>query len=399
MAAVASLLLVALVGLAPLAAGSDARWAFIGRFAGEGVGMAADSARHARDWQQLAGTAVTVVETVGAGAGDADLKRTRRIARDGEVPCEQSSRVGASETEASFAGFLDWGLALAGDRPCLLALMGHGTGPVWGGAPRGDGWRLWSPCSGHHPGLSAASLAATLRHSLAKAGRNRVQVLVLETCFGASLEVLAELRACAEIIIAAPGEVVSPGIHWRLPRLGEAVRPDALAADLLRGQLSEPGDGPIWSLTACTTTQIGAVTTALMGACSAASREMQTFRAAAGRAEAASALGERLPGCCDLADLAAGLEAYAQGSELGQAADVLASGVRRMVVGRVVLGGRQDARAKTLQRAGVTLGLPPTSTQGIGGYLLQTSLARETGWGKLLEAYLKQSRADSPFIP
>lgn len=111
---------------------------------------------------------------------------------------------------ASVAAFARWMEAEVAARRRALVVFGHGLSP---GGVEGEGSSYPAPAlmldTERQDALTARELAAGLLEASLKA-----DVIVLDCCFGATLDVLWELRAAGEIVLASPGRRPTDGVPW-----------------------------------------------------------------------------------------------------------------------------------------------------------------------------------------
>ncbi len=296
---------------------------------------------------------------------------------------------GADQTPGQVADFVAWGIRHSGAQRLAVAVMGHGVPPDCED-PSGT---LTFREAGSLGGMSGAELGRALRAGLVQGGAAQVEVLVLEACFGASLETLAELAGCAHYVLAIPGELPSPGLPWRgwlaaINGARDSEGPAAVVEALARA--TEAGgreSGPLpWSLSICDLSRFGAVEDALSQLSAGAAADLGDAVRAAQWARCRAQEGERLRQLCDAGELGRALRAHARGRDLQQAADRFADALRGLVVTRV--RGEAGASAGWERRAGVTLFLPAALSGPVRGYRATSRLARSTGYGRFVEAYL-----------
>ncbi len=386
---------------APVGARADG-WAVIANLAGRGD-LAQDVQLHASALRELRPPTRYVLQATGAEAEGA---------RWWWQGLEAGMRPGSGPVGTSVAGrALGWRDLLLRARPAwedrsrLVLLLGHGLPPEADGERTGHGWRAFvEEGPGHSRGMAAARLAGGLGEGLRGSQRPSVDLLVLEACYSASLEALAEVAPWARFVVVVPGEVVSPGIAWgdvaswlnaQPERSPEALGRQVLAATAAPGrrQALLP-----WSLTLVDLSRMPAVLEALAEVSREAAENPIVFGDAARWAQARSGVGEKLAPACDVADLARALSAYGAGTPLEGAAERLGRAAERLVRARASLGeAPESVREQTRGRLGITLFVPPLTARGVEGYLADTPLAARTGYDRALREYVKHCATLSPF--
>lgn len=310
--------------------------------------------------------------------------------RTARVPAE------ASAGAEALADFVAWAAGLWPQRKLAVALMGHGLP-----ADAGDTAHLSAPrllAASAVEGLTADDIAAAMRAGLRRAERARIELLILETCYGASLEILGAAAGSFEYALAAPGEVPSPGLPWSAMLGAFTAGGDApggrMAAALARAatEAQAPGHLP-WSLTACDLGRMGRVEAALGEMSKAALGDIASATAGAHWARNRALRGERLRHVCDAGELAYGTAAYARTPELARAARALRTALEDLVVERARLGPETEEGDK---RLGVTVFVPSSLTDTVEGYVTASRVARSSGYGRFLEAYLQYCRSLLP---
>ena len=373
-------------------------WALVVYLDGRGD-LAEDAAEHDALLRAGQGAFPLGLQTVGAdGAGRPFATRWWReraehgAGRTASVPGE------ACAGPQGLSEFVAWAAAQWPGRSLAVALMGHGLPADAGGTAALAAPRLLAASTAD--GLTADDFAAAMRAGLRRAGRESIELLILEACYGASLEILGAAAGSFDYALAAPGEVPSPGLPWAEMLATFAAQGDApageMASALAEAAAGAQADGPLpWSLTLCDLTRMGEVERAL-GALSAAAGD-DIFAATAGAhwARSRAVRGERLRQVCDAGELAYGIAAYAGRRELSDAAGALRAALDSLVVARVRLGGMTMLEGDG-RRAGVTLFMPSGLTGTVEGYVSGSRVARSSGYGGFLEAYLKYCRSLLP---
>jgi len=126
--------------------------------------------------------------------------------------------------------FLAWARDEAPADHYAVVVFGHGTsasGRGWDGAEIGAWPALSIDATAGGDPLEPEELAQAIAVGLGK----RAEIVVLDCCYGASLEVAWELREAAGLVIASPGRLRSTGLAWgaMLGEAGTELGPEALA--------------------------------------------------------------------------------------------------------------------------------------------------------------------------
>jgi len=369
------------VGLVACVPGGAEEWAVAAYLDGRGD-LAPDAALHANALLTGAAGIAVGVELLGdtPGIGARRLWQPRGEAR--EATGWQPASAGDVNS------FLRWVASRAGGANLMVVFLGHGLASQSGPEARQSAARmLVGPCGG---GLRGRELADALRAELPRSDGRRV-VVVLEACYGAGMETVHELADAADYLIAAPGEIASPGLPWdRLAHTLATVElsePTALMK-WLRGGLSHlSGAAPEMpcSLTLFDLSKYTEARDALAFMCLASLRDEPSAIEALRWAKMGAGAGVLGPELVDAEQLTASLALRGRTPELRRAAQRLRQALRELVSGRA---GRHETRHDS---AGVTLFLPGGPGATSQGYERSSRLARETGWARVVAAYLRRT--------
>jgi hypothetical protein len=330
------------------------------------------------------------------GRGDLEQEARARATLATPPGLPVTVRLVHPEQQASAADLADLvrhGARMAGERGLLLNIRGHGLPPNVGEGPAEGQARFL--CNPTDRGLTARQIAGALERGLAGTGHTRVAVLVLEACFGASLEVLSELADTVDVVIAVPGESVCPGLPWGAVLRGLASvdpsptrRSEEVARHLLDAIGASTARSPEleWSATACDLSKMRPVITALAAVSAAGSKDIAAAARGLQWARQRAVQGEALRQMSDAGQLAEGLAGAGGGAELTEAAGRLATALQQLVVARQCFGGQ--SAEDWAGRAGVTVFLPPALSRSVRGYASSQGLVTESGYGRLLQACL-----------
>lgn len=371
-------------------------WALVVYLDGRGD-LARDAAEHEALLRAGQGALALGLHTVTADeAGRPSAMRWWRERPDDGVGDAQAVPGEASAGAQGLAHFVAWAAGLWPDRHLAVALMGHGLPADAGDTPHLSAPRLLAASAAD--GLTADEFAAAVRGGLQRAGRDSAELLILEACYGASLEILGAAAGSFEYALAAPAEVPSPGLPWSemLATFGAQgdPSPGRMAVALAQAAAETRTPGPLpWSLTVCDLGRMGEVETTLTELSAAALTDIHAATAGAHWARSRAVRGERLRQVCDAGELAYGMAAFARKPEVADAARAFKTTLDDLVMARVRLG-YQTPEGGT--RAGVTAFVPSSLTDSVAGYVNGSRVARESGYGRFLEAYLAYCRSLLP---
>lgn len=141
---------------------------------------------------------------------------TRRLfTRGAEVPVQAPTDAAAanSASPAALADAFRWAAEAAAADRYAVAIFGHGvsaSGRGWNGARVAPWPALAVDASAGDDPLEPWELATAIVTGLGQ----RADVVVLDCCYGASLEVAWDLRGATDAILASPGRMLSSGIAW-----------------------------------------------------------------------------------------------------------------------------------------------------------------------------------------
>ena len=245
----------------------------------------------------------------------------------------------------------------------LVVVVAHGTGLME--AREGD------------RGARALGRALT---AVATAWGRPLDVLGLDTCFGASLEDLWELRQVAATITAAPGLIYSPGLRWDQGLVSAgADDPRELARTVTQLGMSQgTADEALVSVETARLPEIMAAVRDLTTACDG---RMPGQGHAITLVRSRTRSWGRRNELCDLAGLAAGLADNTDDPALLAAAPRVETAVGESLIASWWGGGAANADLR-----GLGVYFPPTFEEipaSYGGL----EFARESGWYRFLQQY------------
>lgn len=251
--------------------------------------------------------------------------------------------------------------------------------------------------AGQDEGIEAGACFAQLRQGFGSKQGRPLRALVLETCYGATLDNLWDAGGLTDLLLGMPGELPSPGIAWgrllgNLDRAGWAPFSGAPApagsscggpgAEVGQGILALPADGiGIFRKALCATAQaaIAEPASALSAAQWARSRRLSHFRQG------------HMVG---LADLATALAGHARGEPLKDAAAALLDAVSSL--GRAT--GASTGNEGDLGLVALPLPLPVDAFV-LDRYTSRSLFATQTRYGALLTAIADHQRKTGPSLP
>lgn len=137
----------------------------------------------------------------------------RRLVKNGiELPAAPGGGGAIGQTK-TVAEFLGWGARVTGASTAVVVVYGHGT-DASGLGPAGQRvgpWPSLATGSGADPdALEPAELAGAIHRGLG----GKADLVVLDSCYGASIEVAWALRNAAKVVVASPGRVPVEGLDW-----------------------------------------------------------------------------------------------------------------------------------------------------------------------------------------
>ncbi len=308
-----------------------------------------------------------------------------------ELGTSRRQRIGgtAADNGVRLADFVSWAFRQAPARHYALLIMGHGqplTPPMSGGpaAPTSD-----------EPLLSGEYLAKALTEAGCRREASVIDVLFLDCCYGATVEVVGELREVAHYLVGSPGLMYSPGLPWAqiLPDLQQSSPTTArqLAAVAVRktGEFwRNEIDLPI-ALVAVDLQRADSLVQRLGNLSESAVSRMPAIAADIAWARSRTMAWASDRSIVDLAGFANVLAEVTTDHVLAHDAWQLAQAVREATVASHIQGAYGGGKAR-----GAGLGIffplvlktdqfPPTHTRSI-------QMNERTGWGLFLQSYMNQ---------
>lgn len=340
------------------------RWSIIALVSAEGNLQAAGNEYAQRLMTVAADADLTVAVQIDNGTE----RPVRHLLLDGRaVSIGESEAPRASSHHGEFVHFFRWARDSTNADRYAVVVFGHGvsaSGRGADGAKSGPWPMVGATSRADGAPLSPAGLAAALRDGL---GRG-VEVMVLDTCYGASLEVVWDLRGAADVIVASPGRVPSTGMPWDRA-LRE--RPDTASAAETGRRWAEAGDG----LVAVDTRRLGPVAQSIARLSTALVENIQEFAPALTAARSTSSSWGWENEMCDLREICDAL------------AENAGSGVREVALDAVA--ALDDC---VLSDAG-RLTVPFPSGLWTEGVVSQTDGFNEISrWGEMTDAYLDRQQ-------
>lgn len=274
----------------------------------------------------------------------------------------------AANAAESLASFISWASREAPARHYALLVMGHGTG-------------LLQQPELFEDVLGPQALQDGLRKACQDLGRP-LDVVALDTCYGATLELAYGLRRVTRYLTAAPGLIYTPGLNWAGALADLSVQPQAtvLVQGLVRRGMPERGrEVALVGLDLRHTDLAAARVLELTSALGRNFPQEQPLLTYA-RAQCAS-WGER-DELADLGRLATALAASAAGEESRAAARDLQVSLSRLVISSWQSGSGQQRFV-----GGLGIYFPPTFEPVPMGYARNFDFASASGWANLLANY------------
>jgi hypothetical protein len=107
----------------------------------------------------------------------------------------------------------DWAREAAPAERYIVVVYGHGSsasGRAWDGSQVASWPALAIDATAGGDPLQPAELAGAIEKGLGR----KVDIVILDCCYGASLEVAWDLQLATDLLIASPGRVASDGLPW-----------------------------------------------------------------------------------------------------------------------------------------------------------------------------------------
>ena len=280
------------------------------------------------------------------------------------------------------ANFVKWAMQEAPAQHYALLIMGHSR-PPWSGAETPTASQ---PLSGEH-------LARTVRAAVGQAVSEPIEVIFLECCYGATVEVVAQLRGAACYLVGPPGPTYSPGLPWAdilryLQQHPEMTGGELAGATLQAAQQywqNEP-DLPV-ALVAIDLQRVNKVVSCLAEFSDTAVSQMPGVIAEVTLARSRTMSWGPQDNIADLGGFANALAELTTSPILAQRAWELGQAIRAATVNSYIQGPGSEGKVK-----GVGLGIffPVTgeSDQLPTGYQSVAQLYGHNNWGAFLQSYL-----------
>jgi hypothetical protein len=330
-----------------------------------------------------------------------DFTDTRRVVFEGTDPhVARKWRWSDWRTEADMgdpqtvADFLTWGARELPAEHYAVLLMGHGSGvrPLFredDGRDHGVAYDATS-CG---DSLTTEEIAAAGRSFTEAVGGRKIAVLAVDACFSASVDVAHDAASIAEFMTGSPDLLYEPGVPWDRVLRKVCASPEmsaeslaTLAVEAVRAS-QEASGAPRGSYAAARLSGTGdlqAAVSALTGLLCGSMRDVAPVITAA-RAQAARGglSGEQV-------DLAGFVGALAEQAQAAGLADVAAAATKtREALQAMVIASYSGERDQGGGPAWTwSAFFPPSLTAFPADYLEKSALARQSGWGAFLDAYL-----------
>lgn len=237
---------------------------------------------------------------------------------------------------------------------------------------------------GHGAGLleSQAMEPEALGTALSAPGGDAppIDVLGLDTCYGASLEKLWALRGCCRYIVAAPGLVYSPGLRWD-EALSEPAGDEARTLAKSVTQLGMSRGTQDAALVSIETAQLEGVRLRVAELVDMLVPQMAEMGPTIIFTRSRVASWGKRRELCDLAAFAAGLAANVGGGELAERALALRKALAAATVAQWMPGD-------SVENGGPSVGIyfPPTVERLPAAYEA-VPFAEDSGWRRFLGQY------------
>lgn len=271
----------------------------------------------------------------------------------------------------------------------VLWLRGHGEPPRGGSDPRRGEYRLFGP--GGSSECSTSELKSALKGE-------QIDLVILEACYSASLEVLADLAGSCRVLVAVPGEALGEGFPWGsiaagIARLESGRRSSVAAiAEELCGaiQRSRPAGSFPWSISVVDMAGVTEIQRLLNLVGEEAGCELAEAARGIQWARERSAQYETLGASCDLVDLSVGLEGSCGSRSVRTACRQLQDAVEASVRGNIPMATGTDPAQR--RRGGVTVFIPSIGTETVDGYVARAGVRIGPGWARFVDRYLRYGR-------
>jgi hypothetical protein len=299
----------------------------------------------------------------------------RWLRQPGEM--RQRLRMGVANmgAQSTLSSFMSWAWQnLDADR-YILIVLGHGTGL----ATLEPGLSGVAFDGGSCDALTLPELAGALDESRPRG--TRLDLVALEACYAAGLEVAYGLRTVADYMVASPDRVPSPGLPWAatLGRLSGYTDAGAVI-EALCSSYSHALVGVNLGATAEVADALGELVEALDVNLSTNARFVRLVRS---RTRSWGYRNEM----CDLLELAELLHQMAPDDVVERCAAELAAAVDGAIIG----GNQQQTANAEVHPGNLGIFFPAGWEDVPDHYRQEYVLAAETGWADFLHAYFEAS--------
>lgn len=301
-----------------------------------------------------------------------------------------------SEKPACLANFVSWAIRQAPAQHYALLIMGHGEALM----PLARGQTV--PTSG--VGLPAAGgilsgehLAKALTEAGGRTEAGPIDVLFLDCCYGATLEVIWELRDVAHYLVGPPGLMYSPGLPWAdiLANLQQA--PQMTGRDLAEAAVKTGGD--FWqneldlpvALVAIDLHRLDLLMQSLSSFSQAAVSQMPAIAAEITLARSRTMAWGSHSSVADLGGFANVLAEITTDRVLAQQSWQLAQAVRATTVANYIQGADAGGKVKGTG-LGIFFPLTLKANRLPPAYTRPMQMTQQSGWGGFLQSYMDQLR-------
>jgi hypothetical protein len=352
-------------GCTPAAAATPGEWTILAHLDARG-GLSEAAAFYEKQLKTAAAAAHIGLSMEMVGDSERQRQLRRGVLSGSRLEFGPASP--AATAAQTLADFIKWSCREAPARHYALLVMGHGAGLIQQQALPEDA-------------IGPEALQEGLTIACRALGRP-LDVVALDTCYGATLELAYGLRRVTRYLTAAPGLIYSPGLDWAAALADLSAQPQATALVqglVRRGMPRCEKDVALVGLdlrgAEPAVAHVSKLTTALQR-----NFPLEQPLLTYARAQCAS-WGER-DELADLGDLGAGLAASAAGDETRAAARDLQTSLTHLIICSWRSGTNSQRSA-----SGLGVYFPPTFEPVPANYVRNFDFAAASGWADLLDSY------------
>ena len=357
----------------------------------DGSGELRPAAEHYRE-QLLSGEQggqVRVLVQVNARADEGSKAEAVRCWRD-QLDHSCAEQVGGDDAHSpeGLANFVKWSMQQAPAQRYALLIMGHGEWLV----PPLSGERA---AAGEGGPLSIEGIATALRDAERCAGSGPLEIVFLDCCHGATLEVIWELREVARYLVGPPGLMYSPGLPWGSIVQELQGRPQASGRDL--AEIAVRAGGAFWrsepdlpvALIAMDLARLESVVHALFGLSQRAVVQMPAVAPEIALARSRTVTWGRRRSVTDLGGFANVLAEVSTSPGVAQQAWEVSQAIREATVASHIQGANTRGKARGTG-LGIFFPLNLEKAELPAVYRQTARMSEQSGWGRFLQSYLTQ---------